>query len=87
MLVLALFAAVPAPWTTTAVNGLLLRIGYAGDINPVPYWDAAVLEYAWLTPAPATITIVGTGGGATITTDYLDAGAGSPTLDSWTTTK
>ena len=51
--------------------------------------DAIIMEYAWLpvVAGPATITIVGTGGGSTITTDYLDAGAGIPTLNNWATTK
>jgi hypothetical protein len=35
-----------APWTQAAVNGLLTRIGYAGDANPDPYWDGLMLELA-----------------------------------------
>jgi hypothetical protein len=35
-----------APWTQAAVNGLVTRIGYAGDANPDPYWDGLMLELA-----------------------------------------
>ncbi|MEX2012126.1 MAG: hypothetical protein WEF51_07830 [Chloroflexota bacterium] len=78
---------ITAPWTQAALNGLLVRVGYSTDINPLPYWDAVLLEYGWRTSPPATITVVGTGGGSTVTTDYTDAGAGVPTLDTWTVTK
>lgn len=78
---------ITAPWSQAALNGLLVRVGYSSDINPVPYWDAVLLEYAWRTSAPATITVVGTGGSSTVTTDYTDAGAGVPTLNTWTVTK
>lgn len=33
-------------WTTSAVNGLVVRMGYASDASPEPYWDAVRLEYA-----------------------------------------
>jgi hypothetical protein len=77
------------PWTQAVINGLTARFGMSTDVAPVPYLDAIVMEYAWLpvVSTPATITIVGTGGGSTITTDYLDAGAGIPTLNNWATTK
>jgi Tfp pilus assembly protein PilX len=76
------------PWSQGLVNGTEARFGFS-DFNPVPYWDAILMEVAYhpLTGGPATVTIVGTGGGSTITTDYLDAGAGAPTLNTWTTTK
>ena len=32
-------------WTSTALNGLVARIGYSNDVSPVPYWDALQLEY------------------------------------------
>jgi hypothetical protein len=76
-------------WTQARVNGLKMRFGYGVDINPVVSWDAMLVEVLWTTVAsgPATITIVGTGGGSTVTTDYTDVGAGVPTLSTWTTTK
>ena len=77
------------PWTQAIVNGIVARFGMSTDVSPVPYLHGIVLEYAYLNvvASPATVTIVGTGGGSTITTDYLDAGAGIPTLNNWTTTK
>jgi Tfp pilus assembly protein PilX len=77
------------PWTQAVINGMTARFGFSTDISPNPYLDAIVMEYAWLpvVAGPATVTIVGTGGGSTITTDYLDAGAGIPTLNNWATTK
>jgi Tfp pilus assembly protein PilX len=76
-------------WTQARANGLKLRLGYGSDVNPLVSWDGVVVELAWTTVAsgPATITIVGTGGGSTVSASYLDAGAGVPTLDTWTTTK
>jgi len=35
-------------WTTALVNGLEGRVGYATDYNPVPYWDALLLEVAYI---------------------------------------
>jgi hypothetical protein len=35
-----------APWSQTAVNALLTRVGYSTDTNPNPYWDAIMLEVA-----------------------------------------
>jgi hypothetical protein len=77
------------PWTQTIVNGIVTRFGMSSDASPNPYLQGIVLEYAWMPVAagPATITVVGNGGGSTITTDYVDAGAGIPTLDTWTVTK
>jgi hypothetical protein len=77
-----------ASWTEALLNGVFARIGYSTDATPDPYWDAVMLEVAYR-PAggPATITVVGTGGGSTVTTDYTDAGAGVPTLDTWTVTR
>jgi hypothetical protein len=76
-------------WTQARANGLKLRLGYGADINPLVSWDAVVVELAWTTvnAGPATVTIIGTGGASTVTTDYADAGAGIPTLDTWTVTK
>jgi Tfp pilus assembly protein PilX len=76
-------------WTQARVNGLKVRFGYGTDINPIVAWDDFDIQMAW-TPVnntPATITIVGTGGGSTVSTSYSDAGAGVPTLSTWTTTK
>jgi Tfp pilus assembly protein PilX len=76
-------------WTQARVNGLKMRFGYGVDVNPIVAWDDLMVQLAWTTvnTTPATITIVGTGGGSTITTDYLDAGAGIPSLNNWSTTK
>jgi hypothetical protein len=76
-------------WTQARVNGLKMRFGYGVDINPIVAWDDLMVQLAWATVAggPATVTIVGTGGGSTTTTTYADAGAGVPTLDTWTVTK
>jgi Tfp pilus assembly protein PilX len=76
-------------WTQARVNGLKMRFGYGSDINPIVNWDSMLVEVAWTTVAggPATVTIVGTGGGSTTTTTYPDAGAGIPTLSTWTVTK
>jgi hypothetical protein len=77
------------PWTQAIINDLTARFGMSGDATPDPYLDSILMEYGYrpLTGGPATVTIVGTGGGSTVTTDYLDAGAGAPTLDTWTVTK
>jgi hypothetical protein len=32
-------------WNPTKLNGLTVRFGYATDYNPIPYWDALLLEY------------------------------------------
>jgi hypothetical protein len=32
-------------WTTSALNGLVARVGFSTDVNPVPFWDALQLEY------------------------------------------
>jgi hypothetical protein len=32
-------------WTASLVNALVARVGYSGDVSPVPYWDALLLEY------------------------------------------
>jgi Tfp pilus assembly protein PilX len=76
-------------WTQARVNGLKMRFGYGSDINPIVNWDSMLVEVAWATVGggPATVTIVGTGGGSTTTTTYADAGAGIPTLDTWTVTR
>jgi hypothetical protein len=76
-------------WDQARVNGLKLRFGYGADINPLVYWNAVMVEVAYATVAsgPATVTIVGTGGASTATTTYPDAGAGVPTLSTWTVTK
>jgi hypothetical protein len=77
------------PWTQAVINGLTARFGMSTDVSPVPFLDAILMEYAWLpvVSGPATITIVGTGGGSTVSTSYSDAGAGVPSLTTWTTTK
>lgn len=32
-------------WTKTELSGLVGRVGYATDVNPIPMWDALMLEY------------------------------------------
>jgi Tfp pilus assembly protein PilX len=76
------------PWTQAAINGIVARFGMSTDTNPNPYVDAFLLEVAYKpSTGPATVTIVGTGGGSTVSTSYTDAGAGVPSLTTWTTTK
>jgi hypothetical protein len=41
----AMVTGAASPWTQTAVNGLKARIGFSGDVSPLPYWDALLLEY------------------------------------------
>ncbi len=74
-------------WSEALLNGTFGRIGYSADAAPDPFWDALMLEVAHRGSSPATVTIVGTGGGSTVTTDYTDVGTGIPTLDTWTVTK
>jgi hypothetical protein len=77
------------PWTQAAINSIEARFGMSTDISPVPYLDAVLLEYGYrpMTGGAATVTIVGTGGGSRVDTSYTDAGAGVPSLTTWTTTK
>jgi hypothetical protein len=81
----AIVAPATAPWTKAAVNGLVARIGYSSDVNPLPYWDGLLLEIATGVAVPATVTVTATAGASTVTTTYLDAGASPPTLLSWST--
>jgi hypothetical protein len=76
-------------WTQGKINGYVARVGYSTDISPLPQWDALMLEVAArpIVSTPASVTIVGTGGGSTVNTSYADAGAAAPTLSTWTTTK
>ena len=32
-------------WTVSELNGLIMRLGYATDVAPVPRWDAVLIEY------------------------------------------
>jgi hypothetical protein len=77
------------PWTQAAINSITVRFGIASDANPNPYLDALLMEFGYrpMSGGPATVTIVGTGGASTVSAGYPDAGAGVPTLDTWTTTK
>jgi len=75
----------PGGWTAAALNGLVARIGKSTDVSPNPYWDGILLEVATGSGgSPATVTVTATGGGSTVVTTYLDAGAAAPTLLSWT---
>jgi hypothetical protein len=42
----ALIAPAVAPWSQSAVNGLVVRTGYASADSPQPYWGVLMLEYA-----------------------------------------
>jgi hypothetical protein len=78
------------PWNQSAINGLVVRVGMSTDAVAIPYLDSIIVEYGYRPlggGGPATVTIVGTGGGSTTTTTYPDAGAGLPTLSTWTVTK
>jgi hypothetical protein len=77
------------PWTQAIVNGIVARFGMSTDASPNPYLQAIILEYAYMNvvATPASVTIVGTGGGSTVSAGYADAGAAAPTLSTWTTTK
>jgi hypothetical protein len=79
------------PWTQAGVNGAWALFGYCINATSTrrPEIHSAVLELAYrpMTGGTATVTIVGTGGGSTVTTDFPDAGAGIPTLSTWTVTK
>lgn len=37
---------------TATLNGLKVRMGYASDVTPVPYWDSAILEAEYELPTP-----------------------------------
>lgn len=41
----AVISPASAPWTQTAVNGLIARVGYSTDVSPIPYWESVMLEY------------------------------------------
>jgi hypothetical protein len=78
------------PWNQSAINGLVVRAGMSTDAVAIPYLDSIIVEYGYRPMGgggPATVTIVGTAGGSTTTTTYPDAGAGVPTLSTWTVTK
>jgi hypothetical protein len=42
----ATIAPASAPWTTTALNGLVMRVGYSSDASPIPFLDGLIVEYA-----------------------------------------
>jgi hypothetical protein len=42
----AIVAPASAPWTQSAVNGLVMRTGYAPAGSPSPYWGVLMMEYA-----------------------------------------
>lgn len=73
----------PAGWTASAVNALLVRLGYATDVAPQPSWDALLLEVATGSATPATITVTSTAGASTVVLTYEDAGTAAPVLLSW----
>lgn len=75
----------PGGWTPAAIDGLVARIGKSTDVAPNPYWDGILLEVATGSGgSPATVTVTATGGGSTVVTTYLDAGAAAPVLLTWT---
>jgi hypothetical protein len=62
-----------------------LAIGVDSDLYAVTAGNR--LLAAGPAAKPATVTVTATAGSATVTTTYPNAGAGSPTLATWTTTK
>ena len=42
----ALITPAAAAWTQSALNGLVMRTGYASAASPQPYWSVLMLEYA-----------------------------------------
>jgi hypothetical protein len=81
----AIVAPAAAPWTPGAVNSLRMRIGYASNLTPVPYWDSLLVEVATGVSAQGTVTVTSKAGNSTVITKYPDVGAASPTLTSWST--
>jgi hypothetical protein len=53
-------------WTKTKIDAILIRGGYSGDVNAIPYWDGCAMELAYgAAPAagttlkpPMTVTLV-----------------------------
>jgi len=41
----AIVSAGGGAWTQALLNALRARVGRSGDVSPVPYWDALLLEY------------------------------------------
>ena len=81
----AIAAPAAASWTPTAVNGLRMRIGYASNLTPVPFWDSLLVEVATGVSVQGTVTVTSKAGNSTVITTYPDVGAASPTLASWST--
>jgi hypothetical protein len=79
------------PWTQAGVNAAWGLFGYCINATSTrrPELHSMILELAYrpISGGPATVTIVGTGGASTATTTYPDAGAGVPSLSTWTVTK
>jgi hypothetical protein len=79
------------PWTQAGVNASWALFGYCTNTTSSrrPELHSIILELAYLplTGGTPTVTVVGTAGGSTTTTTYPDAGAGIPTLSTWTVTK
>jgi hypothetical protein len=80
------------PWTQAGVNAAWALFGYCTNTTSTrrPELHSMLMELAYRPlggGGPATVTIVGTGGASTTTTTYPDAGAGVPTLSTWTVTK
>jgi len=47
-------------WSLSVVNALRCRMGYSNDINPVPYWQAVMIEVAYAQGGYALWTTTGT---------------------------
>jgi hypothetical protein len=74
-------------WTSTLGLGAVrsgLAIGVDNDLYAMSTGDR--LLAAGPAPAAGTVTVTATAGPATVTTTYTNAGAGAPTLSTWTTT-
>ncbi|HYU49797.1 MAG TPA: PQQ-binding-like beta-propeller repeat protein [Candidatus Limnocylindria bacterium] len=75
-------------WTSALGLGAVrsgLAVGVDNDLYAVTTGNR--LLAAGPAATPATVTVTATAGSATVTTTYPNAGAGSPNLATWTTTK
>jgi hypothetical protein len=81
-------ASASTAWSSALALGAIrsaLAIGVDGDLYAVTAGNR--LLAVGPAPAPAVVTVAATAGSTTVTTTYPSAGAGAPTLSTWTTTK
>jgi PQQ-like domain len=80
-------ASASTTWTSALGLGAVrsgLAIGVDNDLYAMSTGDR--LLAVGPTPAAGTVTVTAAAGPATVTTTYTSAGAGAPTLSTWTTT-